>query len=85
MAEAATDKQVKREARQLRDAARHAFDAGDYQSASRLDARIVAMAPESEPGREAAAEARNLAVDSTAIYIGLGTIALYALAWVVAL
>lgn len=85
MAEAQTDKQTKREARQLRDVARAAFVAGDYGTARELDLKIVRLAPDTELGREAADEARNLQTDPMAIYIGLGAAALYGLAWLVAL
>lgn len=79
------DKQTKREVRQMREAARAAFAAGDYGRAKELDLQIVRLAPDSDLGREAAAEAELLRTDPMAIYIGLGALALYGLAWLVAL
>lgn len=86
MAEAAqTEKQAKREARQLRDAARAAFALGNYGKARELDMKIVRLVPDTELGREAAAEAQNLRTDPWAIYLGLAALAIYGLGWLVAL
>jgi hypothetical protein len=86
MAEAAaTEKQVKREARQLRDVARAAFALGNYGKARELDIKIVRLVPDSDLGREAAREAQNLRTDPWAIYIGLGALAIYGLGWLVGL
>ena len=82
---AQSDKQAKREARQLREAARAAFAAGDYGRAKELDLKIVRLAPDSDLGREAAAEAELLRTDPMAIYLGLGALAIYGLAWLIAL
>jgi hypothetical protein len=86
MAEAAqTEKQAKREARQLREQARAAFAAGDYGRARALDLKIVRLVPDADLGQEAAVEAQNLRTDPMAIYLGLGALALYGLAWLYAL
>lgn len=78
------DKQVKRQARQLREAARLAFAAGDYRRARELDRQIVRLVPDSELGQEAAHEAQNLRTDPVAIYIGLGALTIYGMAWLLA-
>jgi hypothetical protein len=86
MAEAAqNEKQAKREARQLRDAARAAFALGNYGQARELDIKIVRLVPDTEIGREAAQEAQNLRTDPWAIYLGLMAVAIYGLGWLVGL
>ena len=81
----ASDKQAKRDARDLRDQARGAFVNGDYRRVRELDAKIVQLVPGTDVGREASVELNNLKPDPVAIYIGLGSLLLYCIAWAVSL
>lgn len=85
MATSSAEKDKKRRARQLRDQARSAFEAGDYHQARAFDAEVVALVGKSELGAQAFREAEQLRVDRGGIYAGLGAGALYVLAWIFAL
>ena len=79
------DKQQKREARKLREQAAALFEAGNYREARILNERIVAMAPGTDVAAAATAEIENLGIDPWTVYGGLIALALYLLAWIVAL
>lgn len=58
------------------------FAGGDYLTARRLAAEIVAIAPETDQGRQAAERVENLGkVDPGALYALAGTVVLYLIGW----
>ena len=79
------DKQVKREARQMWEDSRGLAERGDFRSLRAADARLVALAPDTDFGRQARAELEDLKVDRRAIYAGLAALVLYAATWVLSL
>jgi hypothetical protein len=83
--DSAAIKQAKRQARQLREAARQAFSLGDYSRVRELNGAIARLVPDTELGREATQEADRLRTDPVAIYLGLGAVAVYGMAWILAL
>lgn len=78
-------KQQRREAQRLWDDARGAYAAGDYATARRLDAEIVGMRIDAEVGDKAARELATFSLDPWVLRAGFATLALYVLAWVMAL
>ena len=83
--DSAAIKQAKRQARQLKEAARQAFSLGDYSRVREIDGAIARLVPDTDLGREATQEAQHLRTDPMAIYLGLGAVAVYGLAWILAL
>ena len=79
------DKQAKREARQLFEQARVLAEVGDYRSLRALDRRIVALAPTSDVGRQAAAELESLKLDRAGILVGVLALCLWLVAWLTSL
>lgn len=80
-----TDKASRREAKELWDASRAQFAAGNYREVRRLDAIIAAKGRDTEVGAQAQREAAQLGHDRTVLYIAVGVSLFYALAWVYAL
>lgn len=80
-----SEKNSKRAAQALRDEAVSAFEQGDYQMTRVLNARIVALAPDSEPGRKAAQVLQQLRIEPLGLYLGAGALALYLATWVFSL
>lgn len=78
-------KQAKRQARQLREASRQAFALGDYRQVREVNVTIMRLVPDTDLAREATQEAQNLRTDPYAIYLGCGAVAMYGLAWILAL
>lgn len=82
---AQTEQAHRRAGRQQGDAADRAFDAGDYCMALKLYLAAMHSGPETEVGHRAIVRAAQLRLDPGAVYAGLGTLFLYAAAWVWAL
>jgi hypothetical protein len=78
---AAPDKQQKREARQLRDAVRGAWERGDYGEVRRLSLKVLEIAPETDLANESAKDLENLRPDKIALYVGVGSVALLVASW----
>ena len=78
-----TAKQVKREAKSIREDAQRALAAGDYKLANELNAKVVELLPDSETGRAAQRTRDNLKIDPHGMYAGLLAIAIFALAWII--
>ena len=76
-------KQQKREAKQMREKARQAFDVGDFKTAAELNASVIAMSPDSEVARQSKREIENLKLDPMALYAGAIGVVFYALSWIV--
>lgn len=79
------DKAARREAKEIKDASKIAFDAGNYREVRRLDRLVIERAPGSEVASEAARELEGLGHDRTVLYIAAGVTLMYAMAWVYAL
>ncbi len=77
--------QAEPDLQRLKDAARAAFAFGDYRHVRLLNKQIVELAGAGPAAQEAAAELLRLKVDPLAIGMGLGTLALYGLSWLVVL
>lgn len=82
---AEVDKAARREARELHDAARAAFNAGNYREVRRIDLLAAQRAPGTDVAQEAARERQSLGHDRTVFYIACGVTLMYVLAWVYAL
>ncbi len=80
-----TDKQTRREAKELVSEAEALLERGDYARARDLLSKVTALAPGSEAAHKAAAALKAFALDPWAIYAGLGFALLFLLAWVAAL
>ncbi|MEK7703534.1 MAG: hypothetical protein AAB426_01135 [Myxococcota bacterium] len=78
-------KQQRREAQRLWDDARLAYAAGDYAATRRLDAEIVALGAGHEMASRAAREIEGFKLDAWVLRAGLAAMAVYILAWVIAL
>jgi hypothetical protein len=74
----------KQRARELWDASRATFASGDYRRTRELDAQVAELAPDSEQGRLARREREAFGLDRRVLIAGVGTVVLYALAWLVA-
>jgi hypothetical protein len=79
------DKAARREAKELWDASRAAFSAGNYREVRRLDALAAERAPGSDIANEASRERANLGPDRTVFLIAGGVTLMYVIAWVYAL
>ena len=79
------DKAARREAKELWDASRSAFAAGDYREVRRLDRLAAERAPNSDVAAEASRERASLGPDLTVFYIAGGVTLMYVLAWIYAL
>lgn len=82
---AENEKSARREAKELWDASRAQFAAGNYREVRRLDAVIAARSPDSDVGARAEQERVALGPDMTVLYIAAGVTLLYVLAWIYAL
>lgn len=79
------DKAARREAKELRDASRAAFAAGDYREVRRLDRLAAERAPNSDVAGEASRERASLGPDRAVFYIAAGVTLMYVIAWIYAL
>lgn len=79
------DKAARREAKEIEEASRAAFNAGNYREVRRLDALIAARAPGSDVAAKAIRERDDLGHDRTVLYIAGAVTLMYVLAWVYAL
>jgi hypothetical protein len=82
---AETDKHARREAKELWDASRPAFGAGNFREVRRLDAIIADKARGTEIASQAEKERAQLGHDRTVFYIAGAVTLMYLLAWVYAL
>ncbi len=85
MSAAPVDKMALREARQLLEAAAASRAAGDNAHSRSLLLRVERLAPDTDLGRSAAHSRSQIALDVRAVYFGLGSLLVYALAWLWAL
>lgn len=79
------EKAARREAKEIQDASRAAFNAGNYREVRRLDALIAERAPGSDVAAVALRERESLGHDRTVLYIAGAVSLMYGLAWVYAL
>lgn len=77
---AQAEKAARRVGRQHGTAADAAFEAGDYKTALALYLQAVHSGPETEVGHQAMLRAQLLRIDPVAVYAGLGTMLLVAVA-----
>jgi hypothetical protein len=79
------DKAARREAKELWDASRAAFAAGNYREVRRLDRIAAERAPGSDVAADANRELEALGHDRNVVYIAGAVTLMYALAWIYAL
>ena len=79
------DKAARREAKEMFEAARPAFNAGNYREVRRIDLVAAERAPGTDVAQDAMRERESLGHDRTVFYIAGGVTLLYVLAWVYAL
>lgn len=79
------DKAARREAKEMFEASRAAFHAGNYREVRRVDQAVAQRAPGSDVAQDATREKDSLGYDRTVFYIGGAVTLLYAIAWVYAL
>jgi hypothetical protein len=82
---AEVDKAARREAKDLFEASRSAFTAGNYREVRRIDLMAAQRAPGTDVAQDAERERESLGHDRTVFYIAGGVTLLYVLAWVYAL
>ncbi len=82
---AEVDKAARREAKEMIEASRAAFTAGNYREVRRIDLVAAQRAPGTDVAQDATRERENHGHDRTVFYIAGAVTLLYVFAWVYAL